>query len=343
MDKINVLIATRLDETLWHQIANVDRRVNVCYVAELVRNELRRAAQEEPPGEKSSDLDGLLREAEVILMPMSALIRSASWDFLARSPKLKWVQLFSAGIDGVAKTGVLKSDVIVTDASGVAAIPIAECVLGTMLMFAKKAPLCFRNKQKKQWERFLPSELKGKTLGIIGLGNIGQETARLAKVFGMRVVGTKRSIVKQELSAMEVDKVYPRHDLLEMLGECDFVALAVPLTEETAKMIGEQELKAMKPTSYLINIARGGVMDESTLIQALKEEWIAGAGLDVFESEPLPPENELWEMPNVILSPHIAGGSEMYGTRLTELFCENLKLYLNGQPLLNVVDKGKGY
>ena len=337
MDTIDILIVTRLEERFQRQIVEVDRRVRVYDAAELVRAELERVPQSEVPVREREKLEGLLRNAEVILLSTPPL------DLLSRSPKLRWVQSTSAGIDNMMGTGLLESDVIITNTRGIHAILIGEYVLGTMLMFVKKAPLCFVNKQRKRWEKFVPSGLRGKTFGVIGLGSIGQEVARLAKAFGMRVVATKRSVMRQELSNMGVDEVYPRCDLLEMLGECDFVVLSVPLTKETARMIGERELKAMKPTAYLINISRGGIIDEKMLIRALEEGWIAGAGLDVFEKEPLPPESELWEMPNVIISPHIAGDNEMYNARVTEIFCENLKRYLTGRPLINVVDKEKGY
>jgi len=232
---------------------------------------------------------------------------------------------------------------MITSASGIHATPIAEYVLGAMLMLARKALLSLENQRHRHWKLFAPSELREKTLGVVGLGNIGREVARLAKAFRMRVVATRRSIINQESNVMGVDKVYPPSDIIDLLNECDFVVRSPPLTRESAKMIGEKELRAMKPTAYLINIARGGVIDQSTLVTALKENWIAGAALDVFENEPLPQENELWQLPNVIVTPHIAGLSEMYWSRLTDLFCQNLKRYLDGESLINIVDKEKGY
>ena len=335
MDNVNVLIAIRLEEELQRQLANVDRRVKVINAVDLLRAKVRGTAS----AEEHEKLVGLFREAEVLF----ALMRRFPADLLSQTPKLRWVQLVSAGIDEALEVGLLDKDITVTNARGIHTIPIAEYTLGIMLLFAKRIPLYLANKQEKQWKQLPSSELRGKTLGIIGLGSIGQEVARLANAFGMRIVATRRSAVRQELSVMGVDKVYPRRDLPEMLGECDFVVLSVPLTEETTKMIGEEELKAMKPSSFLINVSRGEVIDEAVLIRALKEEWIAGAGLDVFEKEPLPPESELWEIPNVIISPHISWGSEITVNRLTELACENLKRYLTKQPLLNVVDKEKGY
>ncbi len=347
MDTINVLIAAKLEKTFQRQIASVDRRVRVWDVADLITAKLQWTPGVEVSAEERKELDSLLRDAEILVLPRPPreLPRQSPKlsDLLSWIPNLRWVQYIGLGMDRVAKMGLLENNIIITNARGNTAIPMAEYVLCTILMFARKAPLCFLNKQERRWDRYTSSELKGKTLGIVGLGSIGQEVGRLAKAFGMRVVAIKRSVMRQELSVMGVDKVYPRHDLLEMLAECDFVVVSVPLTSETSRMIGEQELKAMKPSSFLINIARGGLIHEAMLIRALKEGWIAGAGLDVFESEPLPPESKLWEMPNTIISPHNSGRTGMANARLTKLFCENLKRYLTGQPLLNVVDKEKEY
>jgi len=158
----------------------------------------------------------------------------------------------------------------------------------------------------------------------------------------MRVVATRRS-VKQVARARNVDLLLPRERLSQLLSDSDFVVLTLPLTSETKGLIGEEELRNMKATAYLINVARGEIIDEEALVRALDEHWIAGAGLDVFSTEPLPTDSKLWELPNVIFSPHVAGGMEDYFVRATELFCENLRRYLCGKKLLNVVDKKKGY
>jgi phosphoglycerate dehydrogenase-like enzyme len=211
-----------------------------------------------------------------------------------------------------------------------------------MLMLAKQAPSCFQLKQYKQWKPFAPAVLYSKTVGIVGLGSIGREVARLAKAFGMRVIATRRS-VRQPKHTRYVDMLFPPDQLLQLLSDSDFVVLAVPLTSETYRFIGEAQLRSMKSTAYLINIARGNVIDEDILIRALEEHWIAGAGLDVFAIEPLPANSRLWELPNVILSPHVAGAMENYVERATEVFCENLTRYLKGRRLINVVDKERGY
>jgi phosphoglycerate dehydrogenase-like enzyme len=209
-------------------------------------------------------------------------------------------------------------------------------------MFAKKAPLCFQMQQKHEWKRFMPSVLRSKTVGIVGLGSIGREVARLSRAFGMRVVATRRSVRKARRAGY-ADLLLPSGQLKQLLSESDYVVIATPLTPETTGLIGEAELRAMKPTACLINIARGGIVDEEALIRALKEKWIAGAGLDVTAREPLPADSPLWELDNVILSPHIAGGMEDYVMQATELFCDNLRRYLDGRKLRNVINKKKGY
>jgi len=278
-------------------------------------------------------LDALLAEAEISY--------GFAADLIARAPKLKWIQLTSAGVDRFLTPEMLKSKVILTNVSGIHATPIGEFVMEMMLMFAKKAPQCFEMKQKHEWQRFTPSVLRGKIVGIIGLGNIGQEVARLSQAFGMKVIATRRST--KTVGARNVDILYSSSRLPKLLAESDFVVLCLPLTPETNKFIGSKELQMMKPTAYLINIGRGPIIDEPTLIQALQEKLIAGAGLDVFATEPLPKESLIWELPNVIYSPHVSGGMEDYMARATEVFCRNLRRYLEGKRLMNMVNKKRGY
>ncbi|MFC2017628.1 D-2-hydroxyacid dehydrogenase [Chloroflexota bacterium] len=317
------------DECL-RQITTVSPRIKLRDVSDLVRAERRRDFTSE------EQFDALLAEAEVIYG--LALPRNV----IARAPQLKWVQVMSAGVDGFLDNEILQSPVIVTNMSGVNATPIGEFVLGLMLMFVKRAPSCFQLKQEKRWKRFNPAVLHSKTVGIVGLGSIGQEVARLAKSFGMRVVAIRRS-VKGLAKAKYVDIMFHKEQLLQLLTESDFVVLSLPLTPETDRLIGEKELRAMKSTVYLINVSRGGIVDEEALIHALDEHWIAGAGLDVFANEPLPADSRLWKLPNVILSPHVAGLMEDYNIRANEVFCENLRRYLDGKKLLNVISKKKRY
>ena len=332
-------MARWLEEGYRSQIAAVDPRIRVFYAAEQIAAETKRPRGpiDQAPDEGADvELDSLLREAEVIYglrFPQN---------ILERAPRLKWVQTSSAGVDTLLDTKLWQSDVILTTTSGIHIIPMREHVLGMMLMFVRHAPIYFLNKQNKVWKQDLPGQLCGKTLGVVGLGKVGEGIARAAKAFDMRVVATRRHVTEQETSAA-VDTLYPADKLLEMLGESDFVVVTVALTKETQKLIGERELRAMKPTAYIINIARGSVIDEAALTKALKEKWIAGAGLDVFEKEPLPEASELWTLPNVIITPHVAGLMPNYNARAMEVFCQNLRRYLAGQPLLNVIDRSRGY
>jgi len=338
VDSINVLVIAPIfneslpvatDEIL-RQISEVSPRLNVIDGSIPAMAEFRN----NPDGKQ--EFNTLLAEAEIIyglFLPR---------DMLARAPRLKWVQTMSAGVDRFAGTDIWDSPVILTGVSGIHAIPIGEFVLAFMLMFAKQAPLFVRSQLKHEWARFMPTVLRGKTVGIVGLGNIGREVARLSKAFGMKVIATRRSTGKSS-RARDVDKLLPTSRLKELLGESDYVVVATPLTPETTGLIGADELRAMKPSAYIINIGRGGIIDEAALARALDEKQIAGAGLDVTATEPLPPDSPLWDYDNVILSPHVSGGMEDYMQRATDLFCENLDRYLNGKKLINIVDKKRGY
>jgi len=330
MGSVNVLVTTSIGDECLRQIAAINPKIKVRDVSDFINAENR--------GDFSSkeQFDTLLAEAEIICGS------GPPKNVIARAPKLKWIQTTNAGVDDFLDSDIIRSSVIVTNASGIHAVSIGECVLELMLMFVKKTPLCFWLKQERQWKRFSLTVLRSKTVGIVGLGSIGREVARLSKAFGMRVVAIRR-LTKQVVRARNVDIMLPQDQLCQLLSESDFVVLTLPLTPETNKLIGEEELRTMKPTAYLLNVARGNVVDEAALIRALDENWIAGAGLDVFATEPLPAESRLWELPNVIFSPHVAGEMEDYYMQATELFCENLRRYLNGKKLLNVVNKKKGY
>jgi phosphoglycerate dehydrogenase-like enzyme len=278
---------------------------------------------------------------------------------LSRASRLQWVQMHAAGVDHVLDHPIMKSDMLLTTASGIHATPIAEYVFASILAFNRRVPRMLYYQSRREWPQgrwnlFASPELRGSTLGIVGYGSIGREVGRIARCFGMRVVATKRSVSQmrdvgyavQGLGDREgvlLDEAFPPDRLSEMLGLCDYVVVAVPLTPETRKLIGEAQLRAMKPSAYLVNISRGGTVDEGVLLRALQEGWIAGAGLDVFEEEPLSSDSPLYDLENVILSPHVAGFTLCYDERASDLFAENLRRYLEGEPLLNLVDKVRGY
>lgn len=330
METVNVLVTTALNEASQTQITRVSSRIKLTDVSKLVQSEQKGDAA------ARKELDALLAEAEVIYgfrLPENVI---------ARAPKLKWFQAMAAGVDRYLDDQFRRSSVMLTGVSGIHATPIGEFVLGLMLMFAKQAPLAFQQKQRQLWKPYPPKVLRSRTVGIVGLGNIGREVARLAKAFGMSVVATRRS-ARRSQHARYVDRLFAPGQLGQLLAESDFVVLTLPLTRETHKIIGEAELRSMKPTAYLINIARGNLVDEEALVRALEEKRIAGAGLDVFATEPLPADSRLWGFPNAIISPHIAGGMEDYMERATAVFAENLRRYLSGKRLINVVDKEIGY
>jgi phosphoglycerate dehydrogenase-like enzyme len=338
MEPLNILVITpSFDKTLPHADDEVLRRISAVSPAIKVKDASSLLMAEfRGDNSKKAELDALLAEAEILF----GFIQPQG--ITARAPKLKWFQATSAGVDRHQDTEIWRSKVIITGVSGIHATPIGEFVMGLMLMFAKETPLSFKMKQTRQWQRYAPHVLRGKTVGIVGLGHIGREVARLSKAFGMKVIATRRS-AKKAGRARNVDLLLPQSRVKEMLAASDYVAVCLPLTPETRHIIGEAELKAMKPTAYIINIGRGNVIDEAALLRALDEKRIAGAGLDVTAIEPLPTESRLWDFDNVILSPHVSGGMEDYMLRAADLFCENLKRYMAGKRLRNIVDRKRGY
>ena len=258
---------------------------------------------------------------------------------LKQAKRLKWIQLTSAGSEQLLDARDSLQAVVVTNTRGMHANLIADYTFGAMVALQWNFFELFRDKQAKRWGSKAIEPLSGKTLGIVGLGSIGGEIARRAKAFGMNVIGVKRNPVAIE----GVSRVFGPDQLRVLLSASDFVVVAAALTPETYRMIGELELRAMKKTSYLINIARGRIVDESALIKALQEERIAGAFLDAFEKEPLPPESPLWELPNVMITPRIAGILKDYAARVIEIFGENLERWKAGEALRNKVDWEKGY
>jgi len=259
--------------------------------------------------------------------------------FLA-AKELKWIHYFGAGVDHILFPELVESPVILTNSKGIYATPVSEHVFGLILSLTKRLHLLVRDQLERKWKRVPVEELEGKTLGIVGLGSVGYEVARKAKCFGMSVIATKRNVsAKPEY----VDELLPPANLQELLARSDFVVLTVPLTAETRGLIGENQLRNMKRTAYLVNVSRGKVVQEDALVKALKEGWIAGAALDVFEEEPLLRGSKLWKMKNVIITPHTAGWSVKYWERTTSLFCENLKRFVYNEPMINVVNKQLGY
>ena len=249
---------------------------------------------------------------------------------------VRWFHTFSAGTDAGPFKSMTDRGTVLTNSSGASAPSIAQYVLAMMLYWTKPVERWREQQARREWQQLPAGELTGRTCGVIGTGAIGGEVARLAKAFGMRTIGMRRSAKRTRWID---EQVTPRR-LPYLLRESDFVVLACPLTNDTEGLIGERELRAMKPSATLINVARGRVCDEPALVCALDEGWIAAAVLDVFATEPLPADSPLWTMPNAIVTPHNAGPSPLNMGRVMEIFLDNLARFAAGRPLRNRVDPG---
>ncbi len=260
---------------------------------------------------------------------------------LSKATNVKWLHSFSAGMEKVLTPELKESDIIVSNSSGVHAIPIAEHVLGFILIFAKKFYQSFQNQQQKHWQTLHGmSEIRDSTLLVVGLGHIGKEIAKVAAGAGMRVIAVDRiGIGKPEF----VQELYGTEHIREALPKADYVALALPYTKATHHLLDITKFRIMKKSAVIINIGRGAVVDEGELVEALQQGVIAGAALDVMEEEPLPQDSPLWHMDNVVITPHHSSHTTQCTDRTIDLFCENLKAYIQRKILPNLVDKQKGY
>lgn len=255
------------------------------------------------------------------------------------APKLKWVHSLSAGVENLIFPEIKKESTILTNSKGIHGIPVSEHVFAVMLAFTRGLNMFIRQQTENLWNRIPVEEIHDKTLGIVGLGSIGREIAKKAKGMGMQVVASKQTMTTE----LFVDELYPPTQLHELLSLSDFVVIALPLTDGTKKLFKLQEFSAMKPSAYLINIARGSIIEQDDLVTALQQGLIRGAGLDVFEHEPLPENSPLWGMPNVIITPHVAALSPSYLDRAIKLFADNLSKFQQDKEMLNVIDKNRGY
>jgi phosphoglycerate dehydrogenase-like enzyme len=256
--------------------------------------------------------------------------------------KLKWLQSWSAGVNSLPLEELALRNTVLTGASGVHAYPISETIFALMLGLTRKIHTYVKNQQSKTWHHaYMGLEMHEKTVGIIGVGAIGKETAKIAKAFRMKVLGVRHSGKPEEF----VDEMYTANQLDIVLPQCDYVIVTLPLTNETYHLFGDQQFKQMKSSAFFINIGRGEIVVEEDLIASLQAGKVAGAGLDVFAIEPLSVDSPLWEMENVIITPHTSGSTVNYDQRVLEnIFIPNLKSYLSGETLsINLVDFSKGY
>jgi D-2-hydroxyacid dehydrogenase (NADP+) len=332
MSSVKVLVLTAIGDELRRKMAALDSRLEVfdgTAVCDLVAN----FPVEKNDADSRRQFDEWLAQTEILysFAPPANLI--------ARAPRLKWIHVPYAGVDRFLVPDIIASPVLLTNSRGIHGHQVSEAAFEFLLMLARHARLHLQYQQEKKWQRSMPGLLRGKTLGVLGVGVIGEQVARLGKAFGMRVVALEVRPIGRDL----VDEVYPPEQLHEFLGRCDCVVVCLPLTPDTRGLLGEKEFRAMKPAAYFVNVARGPIVNEEALYQALRQGWIAGAGIDVFAAEPLPPGSPLWELPNIIIYPHIAGEREDYHRLAVDLFGKNLQRYLAGRELFNLIDKEKGY
>ncbi|MDI6696532.1 MAG: D-2-hydroxyacid dehydrogenase [Anaerolineales bacterium] len=337
-ESIDVLIALPLPEHLVAKLQELSPRLSV---------HVQKASRVEDISPEQWATVDVLYTGRVLPMPDQA-------------PNLKWIQFHYAGIDHVRDAPILRKEgVKATTMSGASASQVAEYAVMMMLALGHRLPDLLDHQRrslwpKDRWERFSPVELRNHTVGIVGYGSIGRQIARLLIDFGAKILATKRDAMHPDDKGYIVEgqgdekgdfvhRLYPAEAIRSMVKECDFVVVCIPLTPQTRGLMNAEVFEAMKPTAYLVDASRGGVVDHTALISALREHKIAGAALDVFPEEPLPENNPLWKMPNVIITPHISGNTPFYDERAMDLFIENMKRYLTGQPLFNLVDVDQGY
>jgi phosphoglycerate dehydrogenase-like enzyme len=292
---------------------------------------------------RGDELARALADAEIVVA------QGLSDDELAAAPRLRWLSSWAAGVERAARPALLARGIALTSASGVHGPNIAEQLLAMILMFTRALPRLHRAQLARRWERNFasradgPGELTGKTVLIVGLGRIGEALAARARPFGVRLVAVKHDPSTRHDAGVAVDELVGMAALDDVLGRADHVCLTVPLTPDTQHLIDARRLALLRPTAYLYNISRGPVIDQAALVEALRAGRLAGAGLDVFEHEPLPDDSPLWDLDNVILTPHTAGFTPHYFERAAALFADNLDRYLSGQPLRNAYDPARGY
>jgi phosphoglycerate dehydrogenase-like enzyme len=257
-----------------------------------------------------------------------------------RMPMLRWLHVTRGGVNAYLTPAVKARPIQLTGSKGVHGTVFSEFALACIFALAKKLPESLAAQRQKQWQRLQPIEVAGQTLGIVGLGTAGDELARKAKALGMRVVATKRTLIEKPDYVEELGA--PAY-LPTLMEQSDYVVLLLASVPSTFNIIGESELRRMKPSAYLINLSGGRAIEEALLVRALKERWFAGAALDAFARQPLPQDSELWNLPNVLITPRIAGITRQKWPALLPIFIDNLQRFIAGEPLKNIVDKQLGY
>jgi glyoxylate/hydroxypyruvate reductase A len=346
MEKVRVLIASFLEEDQVHRIAEVDPRVEVIYEPGLLRRPRYAADHKGEPRDRTPEQEvrwrQLLGEADVLF----DFDQTHLDDLPELAPQLRWIQSTSSGIGQFVADrgyGERMPGTIFTKASGVHGQPLAEFCLMVMLMFRKGLLRALRDQSRKHWERYAGTDLEGRTVVVVGLGGVGQKVVEMCRGVGMRTVGVDLEGFRVDSLASPPDEFFPVGDLRTAMPLAEHLVLIVPHTPETEGLIGAEELALMPEEAVLVNIGRGPLVDESALVEALRSGHLGGAGLDVFVEEPLPEDSPFWEMTNVLVSPHSGSTSDQENRRITDLFCENLRRFLAGEPMINVLDLNRLY
>jgi phosphoglycerate dehydrogenase-like enzyme len=350
MARTQVLIASPLEAELAARIQAAEPRAEVRYEPDLLPPARYPADHRgDPAFRRDADSEArwraLLEEAEVLFgIPEDSAEGLA--EVVTGLPGLRWVHATSAGAGEVVRKAALPAGalerVVITTSSGVHAVPLAEFAILGLLALAKELPRFVEDQRARAWPEIRRPlrELRGETLFLVGLGDIGLEVARLGKALGMRTVGFRRT---EGPPPADVDEVHGPGRLAELAGRADAMVVSLPLTDQTAGLIDRATIEALPPSCIFVNVGRGGVVDEPALIEALRDRRIAGAVLDVFATEPLPPDSPLWTLDNVLVTPHAVALSARENERIVELFVANLRRYLDGAPLVNVVEPGVYY
>ena len=343
---VRIIIASYLEPHHVDRIRAVNPRLDVMYEPHLLPRP-RFAADHvghafERPEEDEKRWVSLLAEAEVLF----DFDRTHLGDLPERAPSLRWIQATSAGIGQlVARHRYVERmpNTVFTTASGVHAIPLAEYTMMSILIFRRRVPEMLADQRERRWKPFVSTDLTKRSLAVVGMGSIGSEVARVASEFGMRTIGVKRTVAGVDPASLHLETLYAFDELHAALRGAEHLVLSAPHTPETEGLIGAAELALLAPGAILVNVARGALVDESALVDALESGHVGGAALDVFQEEPLSADSPFWTIPNVFVCSHSAGTSDRENERITDIFCENLRRYLAGESLLNLLDPARMY
>lgn len=346
MTRHSLVVASYLEPELVERVRGIDPSLDVFYEPDLLPSPRYAADHVGAPLRRSGAEEARWREALAGAEILFDFDRTNAESLPDLAPAVRWIQATSAGIGQYVRGhryAERMPDTVFTTASGVHAIPLAEFCALAMTAFSRGLFVMVEQQRRHEWTRFARTDLDGRTAVIFGHGSIGARVARVARGLGMRTVGIRRSPERADPGTLHADELHPTTALPELLPRADVLVLAAPHTPDTEGVIGGAELDLLPAGALLINVGRGRLVDEPTLVAALRSGRLAGAALDVFATEPLPADSPLWDMPNVLVSPHSAANTDRENGRIAELFCDNLRRYLDGLPLRNVLDPERLY